>query len=457
MMYDVKKFGAVGDGHAKDTGAIQAAIDACGAAGGGQVAVPAGVFVVGTLALQDNVDLHLMQGATLRGSPDQADYTKRHNAPYDNGFPSEGTYGFHLITAWRKTNISITGLGTIDGNGPAFFGPPVASPIKDSVWDRTGRWRPAQMIGLVECSAVRISDITCRNSPYWTIWPYACREVVISGVKIRNDWRTPNGDGIDPDCCTNVIIANCDIQAGDDAIALRADRAYSGPELDLQDVTITNCILRSPLGGLRFGPTGDLSTIRNITVSNCVIQADCGLLFSQSVIKGYWEKGVLIENVRISNMMIRANTVLAMTMPDAFGKPCGFRNISISQVSAEGGGGCFLSGSEGGVFDDIALSDFQLAPGLLGSVRCKGSLARNLIHVRNVRNIALRNFRVDLGGVTPAGEGEVLHCENVSSLVVSDVDVVSRAGKQERAICRRIGKLRVSECSDLKVELQDNA
>lgn len=456
-MCDVRAFGAVGDGHARDTAAIQAAIQACSAAGGGQVVVPAGVFVVGTLELQDNVELHLMQGATLRGSPDQADYTKRYNAPYDNGFPSEGTYGFHLITAWRKTNIAITGRGEIDGNGPAFFGPPVPSPIKDSVWDRTGRWRPAQMIGLVECVSVRIADITCRNSPYWTIWPYACREVVITGVKIRNDWKSPNGDGIDPDCCSNVIIANCDIQSGDDAIALRADRACSGLALDLENVTITNCILSTPLGGLRFGPTGDLSSIRNITVSNCTIQADCGLLFSQSVAKGYWEKGVLIENVRISNMMIRANTVLAMTMPDTFNKPSGFRNIAISQVSAAGGGGCVLTGSDGGVFDDISLSDFQLIPSFVGSLRCKRVLSRNLIQVRNVQNLALRNFRVDLGEVNPAEEGAVVHGENVGSLVLSGIDVVSRPGRQERAVCKRIGKLRVADCEDLQVEAQDNA
>lgn len=135
-------------------------------------------------------------------------------------------------------------------------------------------------------------------------------------------------------------------------------------ELDLSDVTISNCLVRTPPGGIRFGPTGDLSRITNVTVSNCVIHADAALLFTSAYKKDYWEKGIIVENVAISNIIIDANAPLWMGVAEKCAGPCGFRNIIINHVSGQSRGGCSLIGTEKSIIENITLSDIRLANAL---------------------------------------------------------------------------------------------
>ncbi len=445
MQYDVRRFGARGDGMTRDTQALQSAIDTCGAAGGGQVILTAGTYLCGTIELQNNVDLHLSQDAILLGSADPSDYTKQYNAPYDNGFPSEGTQGHHLVTAWQKRNISLSGKGVIDGNGPVFFGAAKPSPIKASVWDREGRWRTSQMIGLVECEAVRIEGLTFQNSPFWTIWPYACRDVTISGIKIRNDWKTPNGDGLDIDCCANVLISNCDIAAGDDAIALRADRLYSGLKRDLENVVIRDCILNSPLGGLRFGPSGEGSRISDVTVTNCAITADAAVLFTSTPYTDYWRKGLLVENIDISHLSINAQAPLVMV--ESCGNPAsGFRNIRISHMRGKSFGGCYLAGSGSGVFEDIRLADISYEIEKLQSFKCQGSLAQSAFSAKNVKGLSMRNFIIDASQCAAGDLGNAVHFAGVDGLELSRLEALPRPGRLERLICQNVLQLNMHDC-----------
>ena len=121
-VYDVRTFGAKGDGTVKDTAAVQRALDEC-AKTGGKVFVPAGTYLIGSIYLGDNTELHLEEGATLLGSPDLADYNEPDAYPQNWGSPREGWSAKHLILAIEKKNVSLTGKGVIDGNGRAFFDP----------------------------------------------------------------------------------------------------------------------------------------------------------------------------------------------------------------------------------------------------------------------------------------------------------------------------------------------
>src|SRR5690554_3997456 len=123
MDFDVRQFGAVGDGAALDTPAIQAAIDRCHAGGGGRVVISAGRYRSGTIFLKDSVDLHLVAGATLLGSPDRKDYDECAAFPESIGNVVEKSSGAHLIVAYRVSNVAITGRGRIDGNAEGFFFP----------------------------------------------------------------------------------------------------------------------------------------------------------------------------------------------------------------------------------------------------------------------------------------------------------------------------------------------
>ena len=120
-VYDVREFGAKGDGRTKDTAAIQSAIDAAEKAGGGTVEVPAGVYLTGSIFLKDNIDLHIGAGATLKGSPDKADYNSADVCPQNGVCIPESSFGAHLVLCIEKSNVTVRGPGTIDGNSMAFI------------------------------------------------------------------------------------------------------------------------------------------------------------------------------------------------------------------------------------------------------------------------------------------------------------------------------------------------
>jgi polygalacturonase len=334
MYYNILDFGAVAEPEFDNSLIIQRGIDQCHQHGGGVVICPAGVFGTGSLFLKSNVELHLAQGCTLRGSSRREAY-RSSLAPYDTGSAAESVSGTHLVSAWRQSRCAITGPGCLDGNSPAFFATESGTAWR---WDfRPERWRPGQMVAFLECDHVRMENVTLINSPYWTVWPYACRKVVLRGVQIINDWKTPNGDGIDPDCCEDVVIADCDIQAGDDAIALRANEARGGPRHALDTVAISNCIISTRFGGIRLGPSGEQSVLRNVVVSNCIIkEATKGILFSQWHHPPRWDCGVLIENILFSNIIINAYSPFRLYARGECRSPAGFRNICLENISATG-------------------------------------------------------------------------------------------------------------------------
>lgn len=265
-VFNVCTYGAAGNGKTLDTAAIQKTIDACNRAGGGMVYFPVGDFVSGTLFLKSKVTLHLSPGAVLRGSRRIADYNPK-----------------HLIYAKGVENVAIEGWGSIDGEGDSFFDKDL-KPLP----------RPSPLIEIWDSRDVRIQNVTIRKAPAWTIHPKNCDRVKILGVSIINNLRGINTDGIDPDSCRNVIIADCYIEAGDDCIVLKTtDRG--GPAGPVENVAVTNCVLISAASALKLG-TESHGDFRHCVFSNCVIRK------SRTGIALLAKDGGTMEHIRFSNI-----------------------------------------------------------------------------------------------------------------------------------------------------------
>ena len=352
-MNNVQDFGAVGDGIHKDTTAIQAAIDL-----GGIVHFPPGVYLSGTLFLRSNGGLDLDPGAVLLASPDKEDYNADDFCPQNRVFASEQVSGAHFITAVEQHNISIRG-GRIDGNRQAFFGE--INPEAPHKF-RVDAWRPGQMIFLCECENVTIENSELYHAPYWTCFLHGCENVNIHGLRIKNDQHTPNGDGIDIDCCRYVCISDCIIDSGDDCITLRGSVTPLKKQRDCEYVTITNCILSTNCNAFRIGVgTG---RIHSCTISNIIFH---NTRHAICFVSAYSQKspGVLIEDISMSNLMINAERAIVLktsnfgpTDEETPGKP--IRRIAFRGLRGTVSRGSYITGSKENPIEDVILDDISL-------------------------------------------------------------------------------------------------
>ncbi len=352
--YNVRDFGAGGKGQALDSPAIQDAIDQCSEDGGGTVLLPAGLYLAGTIFLKDNVNLHLAAGATVLGSPNRADYNRDDLFPQNRVFANEHKVtGAHLILALEAKNVSITGSGIIDGNGPAFFGPSPQPGAKFPVPE----WRPGQMIYFVECENVRVENVELRNPPYWTLFLHGCEDVRIRGLRIENPPETHNGDGIDIDSCRNVVISDCLISVGDDCITLRGyNMPLKDPTKICENVAVTNCLLRTPCNAIRVG-VGD-GAIRNCVFSNIVVRdSENGICLIANYTDGT-QKGTDIENIRFSNFVM--NTRMPFYIFTGRKSTARIRNIWFSDIQATARKSSFLCGIPGARLSGIHFRNIDL-------------------------------------------------------------------------------------------------
>jgi len=225
------RHGAKGDGVAKDTVAIQAAIDECAGPGGGTVRLTAGTYLSAPIVLKSNVTLQLDKGATLLGSTDHADY------PAKAEFREPGLQS--LVSATNAMNVSITGEGVIDGAGDTWW--QMARSIKNAGVMGSDHPRP-RLVVFDHCKHVRIDGVTIQNSPMWQVVPYYSDDVVIRNVKVLAPARSPNTDAIDPFSSSHVVIDHVFADVGDDDVAIKSGAINSpGPDDPSRDITITDC------------------------------------------------------------------------------------------------------------------------------------------------------------------------------------------------------------------------
>ena len=263
--YNVMDYGAKGDGVTDDAVAVQKAIDACSEAGGGQVIFPAGkTFMTGPVELKSNVDYHLEINSRWLANPDESIYDK--SAFFDNR-------GEGMCWIWCKDqkNISITGQGTIDGNGIAFMGAELLDSYElKELADPTFDPRP-HVLTLMGVEKLQIRDVTICNGAYWTVHLIGCHDASIIGISLLNNVKIRNGDGIDIDHSTKVRISDCYITSGDDCICLKNRREYEmyGP---CKDIVVTNCVMTGRSCAIKIG-SENMDSISDVLIQNCVIKA----------------------------------------------------------------------------------------------------------------------------------------------------------------------------------------
>lgn len=249
LTIDPRDHGAVGDGVAKDTAALQAALDACSAAGGGRVVLEHGTFLTGTLLLRSRVELHIAASARLLASPDIGDYPE---SVHHNRYRNETELDRCLLYAEDVEHVTLSGPGEIDGKGPAFprSGPP-------------GR---AMMLRTLRANHVRVRDLRLIDASGWTTAFLDSRWIWVEDVRIHNEANF-NGDGLNFDGCEHVWVRGCHIVGTDDNICLQS----SSREHPTRDVHISDCELSSLCAGIRIGlkSIGTISdvTIRGITMT----------------------------------------------------------------------------------------------------------------------------------------------------------------------------------------------
>ena len=314
---DVREFGARGDGLAKDTAAIQKALDAAENRGGGRVVLPPGKYLSGTIHLRNNVTLYLENGAVLLASPDNADFDPYEPLPFKSVSDNETTY-FHyaLVTAENVHHIAILGQGTIDGN-------------------RTKRGGP-KTVAIKLCQYVTIRGITVRNSPNYSISFWGSDYIDVDGVTVVNGYA----DGIDPDASRYVRIANSYIDCHDDAICPKASPSMGmDKRRPVEHLTVTNCVLRTDCSNFKFG-TESSGDFRDIAVSNITMAPRENGRRTISGISLESVDGSNIDGVVISNIdMVGLDTPIFIRLgnrgrglnPPA---PGSVQNISIRNVVA---------------------------------------------------------------------------------------------------------------------------
>jgi polygalacturonase len=322
--FNVKDYGAEGDGATDCTDAFRKAIEACHEGGGGIVLVPDGTYLTGAIHLKSHVNLRLSAGAVIRFSTDPQKYLP---VVFTRFECTEVMNYSGLIYAMDQVNIAITGSGTLDGQGDAWWGWKGSKssgdikalvdmgnrsvPVEQRVFGDGHFLRP-NLLQPVRCTNVLIEGIKVMNSPMWTIHPVYCQNVTIRQVTAEGSG--PNTDGCDPDSCRDVLIRDCVFSNGDDCIAIKSGRDADGHRVHIpcENVVIQGCVFKNGHGGVTLGSetAGD---IRTVFAEDCAFNSpnlDMALRFKTGP-----ARGGTVENVYIRNCKIPAAKVgIHMTM-----------------------------------------------------------------------------------------------------------------------------------------------
>lgn len=308
----VTDYGAVGQGRTDCRPAFMAAVQACTEAGGGRVVVPRGWYRLdGPLHLASNVNLHLQEGATVTFGAEIELYLPVVLTRY------EGTmfYGHSpRVYARGARNVAITGRGTIDGNARATLAlmkdrPRGNSgelrrlgaegvPVEQRVFGE-GRWMRPSLLQLLECENVLIEGVSFRDSTFWVVHPVLCRNVTVRGITVES-WNS-NNDGIDPDSCTDVLIEDCVLRTGDDAIAIKSGRDQDGWRVGRpsENIIIRRVTMGSRHSGVCIG--SEMSGgVRNVFVEDCTLEAVSSALY----FKANLDRGGAVERVRARRLQV---------------------------------------------------------------------------------------------------------------------------------------------------------
>ncbi len=325
--FNVKNFGAKGNGKKMDSPAIQKAIDKCAESGGGRVIVPPGTYLCATIVLKDNVTLSVQKDALLLGTTDINAY--KNLDPFTEGLGIE--VGSAFIVAIDAKNIGLEGEGVIDGQGSALK----AKHIETDTRPEGQRWglRPF-LLRIVRCDGVKIKDITLKYAAAWTSHYFQSRNIEINNVKIQSVGVAHN-DGINIDGCQEVTISNCDIVSGDDALCFKS----TSSKMPCKNIVVNNMRLKSNQAGIKMG-TESMSGFEQIKITNCHIYDTRNGGIKLFTVDGAKLCDVIIENITMENvrtpMMFRLGARLnVFRKNEDIQQPVGsFERVLIKNVKA---------------------------------------------------------------------------------------------------------------------------
>lgn len=398
-VFSVRAFGAIGNGLQKETRGLQAAIDACHAAGGGRVVVEAGTYVTAPFFLKSNVELHLEKGATIQGTPDIDDYFEWHT---DEVNPEAAVYNARaLLIADKAENIAITGEGTIDGNSAPHYdrSDPNANfwPVRDKTT------RPGRMLWFILCRNVRLEGVTLNDSPAWTVWMAGCERVRFENVTINTQRQNINADGIDIDSCRDVVIRHCNNDTGDDCIILRAiDRFLKTPR-PCEHVLVENCTLRSHCNAIRLSYLRDgvirNATFRNITITDSIrgiiCQIPAPLETPEKRVDLPKLQETVVENIFFGNCRVEAQQPIWFVLSDAW-KARRLENFTFENITLVGSNAAVFKGKADSPIKNLVIrnldmtlanrplyyrhdyKDAELAGAFLSLVNCENAVLENV-------------------------------------------------------------------------------
>jgi polygalacturonase len=433
LVHNVKDYGATGIKDDLAQEAIQKAVDACASAGGGTVLFPPGDYTSGTIHLRSRVRLYLEGGATLYALHDKSRFDKE-----------------ALLYGEDLEGVTIEGRGVINGEGAydrALKGDHEDDFIRPNQLEMEALGLPlmrsfpkpdryGKLLLLVRCQDVRIAGLSFLDSPSWTMHPVQCDRLVIDGVYIRTSLRDGVwADGIDPDGCRDVRIANCTIETGDDALVFYA-MDWFGPARPCEDITVTNCRLSSASSAIKFCD-GNIAGIRNVTIDNCVItRSNRGIAFMTF-------DGGAVENVVLSNLTIetvrhewfwwgdgepfhfniKKRSEVHAGWPPENDRPAGaIRNIKIQNVIARGYGSSVCNGHPDSWLDDISFENVKLTV-----AHDPGAAYDKAVHglvFKQARNLRLRDVAVAWEGPGSDKWRSAVAFDEVQGLVLDGVAAV---------------------------------
>jgi polygalacturonase len=410
-VFDITKFGAIGNGKRDCSMAFKKAIERCNASGGGTVLVPKGVFLTGALYLKSNVNLHISKDAVVRFYTDPKRYlplvyTRWEGVECMNYSP--------LIYAYDEENIAVTGYGVLDGQGAnnAWWswkgkkdegwkpGEPNQDAARKKLFEMGDNGIPVEQrifgegyflrpnfFAPYKCKNILIKGVTIRKSPMWFLNPVLCRNVSFIGV--TTEGQGPNNDGCDPESCVDVLIKDCYFNTGDDCIAIKSGRNTDGRRINVpcENIIIQGCKMKNGHGGVVIG--SEMSGgVRNVYAENCTM--DSPNLDRVFRIKTNATRGGFIENVFMRNIKVgqAAEAVVKIDFYYEEGDKGGFtpivRNIEIENIEC--------SKSQYGIW----IRAYARSP--VTDVRIQNCTFNNVAEsnvIENVRNLSLINVKLN--------------------------------------------------------------
>ena len=449
-------FGAKSDGVTLNTEAINRAIQAVHAKGGGRVIIPEGLWLTGPITLLSNVNLHAEKNALVVFSGDTSLYPL-----VETSFEGLNTRRCQSpISAVNAENIAITGHGVFDGAGDRWR-PVKKSKMTEGQWkkllqsggkvDESGKvWYPDEgalkasvlmsgggnkrphittedwkemktwlrpvLLSIVKSTKVLLEGVTFKNSPSWCLHPLSCESVILNDVKVFNPWYSQNGDALDVESCRNVLITNCFFDAGDDAICLKSGKDEDGRKRGepCENVIVKNNTVLHGHGGFVIG--SEMSGgVRNVYVSECsFIGTDVGLRFKSARGRGGVVENIHINNINmidIPNEAVIADLYYAVKGSSAEPVPAVdegtplFRNIHISDIFCRGAGrAVYLNGLPEMPLENISIKNMIVTN------------AKEGIVINKVAKIDLENVKVE----TP--DHSLIQIENTTNAVINGTE-----------------------------------